>query len=56
MRLKSFDESLLLELQDKEFAAAYLADALNESTEEFLIALRKYIETNGGTFRANVIT
>ena len=41
--LKRFDEVLFRELKDPEFALAYLQDALDESTAEFLIALRKYI-------------
>jgi DNA-binding phage protein len=36
-----------MELQDPEFAAAYLEDALSESLEEFLIALRKYVQATG---------
>ena len=48
MKLKHFDETLYQELQDPEFAAAYLQDALDDSLEEFLIALRKYVQANGG--------
>lgn len=51
MRLKNFDEHLYRELQDPEFAAAYLEDALSESLEEFLVALRKYVQANGGVSR-----
>ena len=42
LRLKNFDEHLYRELQDPDFAAAYLEDALADSMEEFLVALRKY--------------
>ena len=48
MRLKSFDETLMQELRDPEFAAAYLNDALEDSTAEFLVALRKYVQASGG--------
>ena len=48
MKLRSFEEGLLRELQTPEFAAAYLEDALTESVEEFLVALRKYVQANGG--------
>ncbi len=51
MKLKDFDETLYRELQDPEFAAAYLEDALSDSLEEFLIALRKYVQANGGMSR-----
>src|SRR5690348_5906381 len=51
MKLKDFDEHLYRELQDPEFAAAYLEDALSDSLEEFLIALRKYVQANGGMSR-----
>ena len=51
MKLKNFDEHLYQELQNPEFAAAYLEDALNDSLEEFLIALRKYVQANGGMSR-----
>ena len=47
-RLKGFDELLAEELRDPEFAKAYLADAFNDSKSEFLIALRKYVQANGG--------
>ena len=51
MKLKSFDEFLYQQLQDPEFAAAYLEDALCDSVEEFLVALRKYVQANGGMSR-----
>ena len=51
MKLKTFDETLWQELQDAEFAAAYLQDAMEDSLEEFLIALRKYVQANGGMSR-----
>jgi len=52
MSLKSFGEVLFRNLRDARFAAAYLQDALEESPEEFLIALREYIQANGGLTRA----
>lgn len=48
MRLVAFDETLYRELQDDEFAQAYLQDALDESFEEFLIALGKFIRARSG--------
>jgi probable addiction module antidote protein len=48
MKLKSFEERLSKDLRDAEFAAAYLQDAWDDSLEEFLAALRKYIQANGG--------
>lgn len=48
MKIKDFDEYLFQELRDPEFAAAYLEDALNDSLGEFLIALRKHVQANGG--------
>lgn len=46
--LKSFDAILGEDLRDPEFASAYLQDAWEDSAEEFLIALRKYVQANGG--------
>lgn len=51
MKLKDFDERLRRELRDPEFAAAYLRDAWDDSIEEFLVALRKYIQANDGMSR-----
>ena len=51
MKLKSFDEHLYLELQDPEFAAAYLEDAMADSLEDFFVALRKYVQAKGGVSR-----
>ncbi len=48
MKTKAFEETLLRELQDPEFAEAYLQDAMQDSLEEFLVALRKYVQANGG--------
>jgi probable addiction module antidote protein len=48
MTLKNLDEHLYKELRNPEFAAAYLEDALSDSIEEFLVALRKYVQANGG--------
>ena len=47
-QLKSFDGLLSEELQDPEFARVYLAEAFKDSESEFLIALRKYVQANGG--------
>lgn len=46
--LKDFDEILLAELRDPEAAGIYLQDAWEDSAEEFLVALRKYVQANGG--------
>ncbi len=48
LTLKSFDGILFDDLRDPEFATAYLQDAWEDSTEEFLVALRKYVLANGG--------
>ncbi len=50
-KLKSFNERLFEDLRDPEFAEAYLQDAWEDTTEEFLVALRKYIQANGGMDR-----
>ena len=50
-RLKDFDEILLEDLRDPEAAAIYLQDAWEDSAEEFLVALRKYVQANGGMAR-----
>jgi len=46
--LKDFDEVLFEALRDPESATLYLQDAWEDSTEEFLVALRKYVQANGG--------
>ena len=51
MTVKPFRETLFNELKDDEFAAAYLEDAMSDSTEEFLIALRCVIKARGGMTR-----
>ena len=51
LRLKSFDEVLYRQLQDPEFARAYLEDALSDSLDEFLIALGKYVQATKGMTR-----
>lgn len=51
MTVKPFQETLHNELRDDEFAAAYLEDALSDSTEEFLIALRHVVKARGGVAR-----
>src|SRR5688572_15817722 len=56
MRLERFDETLYKELQNPEFAQAYLAEALDDSFEEFLVALRKYVQANGGFSRCAEMT
>lgn len=50
-RLKDFDEILFEDLRDPEAAALYLQDAWEDSVEEFLVALRKYVQANGGMAR-----
>ncbi len=51
MQLKNFEERLYKDLRDPEFATAYLQDAWEDSQEEFLAALRKYVQANGGMTR-----
>jgi DNA-binding phage protein len=46
MTVKSFDEVLFKQLRNPDFARAYLEDALNDSIDEFLVALRKYVQAN----------
>jgi len=48
MKLKSFEERLAQDLRDPEFAASYLQDAWEDSLDEFLVVLRKYVQANGG--------
>lgn len=48
MTVKPFHETLYNELPDDEFAAAYLEDALANTTSEFLIALRHVVKAQGG--------
>ena len=49
MKLKSIYESLDRDLQDSEYVALYLNDALHSgSLEEFYIALRNVIKANRG--------
>ena len=49
MKLKDMQETLDLDLQDPEYAAIYLNDALNEgSPQEFYLALRNIIRVNQG--------
>ena len=49
MKLKSMYESLDRDLQDPEYVALYLNDALHEgSPEEFYVALRNVIRANQG--------
>jgi probable addiction module antidote protein len=49
MTTKSYDAFLQQELRDPELAAAYLSAAIeDDSTEQFLIALRAVAEAHGG--------
>ncbi|MGI4790062.1 MAG: hypothetical protein ACRYFS_14570 [Janthinobacterium lividum] len=45
--LQDFNGMLFEALRDPEAAAIYLQDAWEDSTDEFLIALRKYVQANG---------
>lgn len=49
MPTKSYDELLLRELRDADFAAGYLTAALEEgSVDQFLVALRNVAQAQGG--------
>jgi probable addiction module antidote protein len=49
MKLRSYKNDLLQELKDPEYAAAYLAQALeSEDQATFLLALRDVVEAGGG--------
>ncbi len=48
MTIKPFKETLYNELQYDSFAAAYLEDALTDSIEEFLVALRHIVKARSG--------
>ena len=49
MKLISYKNDLLKELKDPEYAAAYLAQALeSEDQATFLLALRDVVEAGGG--------
>jgi probable addiction module antidote protein len=49
MKLKDMQETLDLDLQDPEYAALYLNDALHEgSPQEFYLALRNIIRVKQG--------
>ena len=49
MPLKSFrDSPIAKDLQDPEFAAGYLEDALKEDVQDFMIAIRDVADANGG--------
>ena len=49
MKLISYKNDLLKELKDPEYAAAYLAQALEtEDQATFLLALRDVVEAGGG--------
>ena len=57
MKLKSMYESLDRDLQDPEYVAIYLNDALHEgSPEEFYLALRNVIKANQGMSQVAVQT
>lgn len=47
-KLKNFDETLFEGLRDPESAAICLQDAWEGSTKEFLVALRRFVQANGG--------
>jgi probable addiction module antidote protein len=49
MKLKSYKDDLLKELKDPEYAATYLAQALESGDQAtFLLALRDVVEAGGG--------
>lgn len=49
MPSKSYDDLLLSELRDRDFAAGYLTASLEErSIDQFLIALRNVAQAHGG--------
>jgi probable addiction module antidote protein len=49
MKLKSYKDDLLKELQDPEYASEYLAQALETGDQAtFLLALRDVVEAGGG--------
>ena len=49
MPLKNFKDSPIAnDLKESEFAAAYLEEALAESVQDFIIALRNVADANGG--------
>ena len=52
MKLKSFDQYLYAQLRDPQFAMLYLHEAYADSVDEFLVALHKYVEANGGIEKA----
>ncbi len=47
-KLQSFDNVILQNMRDPEYAIAYLQDALDDSVEDFLLALNKCVKANGG--------
>lgn len=51
MKFADLNETLYRELQDPEFAQAYLEEALDDSVGEFLIALFKLVQAQGGVNR-----
>jgi probable addiction module antidote protein len=49
MRLRDYKEDLIVRLKDAEYAAAYLAQVLEEGDKAaFLIALKDVVEAGGG--------
>ncbi len=49
MPAKNFkDSAIAKDLQDPEFAAEYLEEALDEDVQNFIIALRNVADANGG--------
>ena len=55
--LKDFKDSrVAADLQDPEFAAGYLEDALDEDVQDFIIALRNVADANGGLGKLSQVT
>lgn len=52
MRLIPFDQAVHDALQDPDGAVVYMQDALEESVEELLHAMRKLLKANGGMKQA----
>lgn len=48
MKLKNISETFENDLQDPEFVQAYLEEALNDGSPNFLIALRNVVQANKG--------
>lgn len=48
VKRKSYNESLMRDLQDPEIASIYLEEALHDDIHVFLLALRNVTEAQGG--------